>query len=167
MQKLALSSFILLISFCWSACQKKEGSTFQIKSFPDWEAIANKLLERSDLEAGEKVILMAQPGSFDSLIFLLAKLIHETGAIYLGTFSVDSSSSSAAWETDFIKQAKGKSKEDLTHYLMQVDLGIMLPGANPLHVEYAAMQDVLKKIKEEPYIFTGPELMSCLEKCEK
>ena len=145
MKKLALSSFILLISFCWLACQKKEASTFQIKSFPDWEAIATKLLERSDLEAGEKVVLMAQPGSFDPLIFLLAKKIHETGAIYLGTFSVDSSSSPAAWETDFIKQAKGKSKEDLTHHLMQVDLGIMLPGANPLHVEYAAMQDVLKK----------------------
>ena len=30
---------------------------------------------------------------------------------------------------------------------MQVDLGVMLPGANPLHVEYAAMQDVLKKDK--------------------
>jgi hypothetical protein len=64
MKKLALPSFIVLISFCWLACQKKEESTIQIKSFPDWEAIASKLMERSDLVEGEKVILMAQPGSF-------------------------------------------------------------------------------------------------------
>jgi hypothetical protein len=145
MKKLALPSFIVLISFCWLACQKKEESTIQIKSFPDWEAIASKLMERSDLVEGEKVILMAQPGSFDPLVPLLAEKIHQRGAIYLGTFSVDSSAKPVAWETDFVKQAKGKSKGDLTHHLMQVDLGMMLPGANPVHLEYAAMQDVLKR----------------------
>ena len=43
---------------------------------------------------------------------------------------------------------------------MNVDLGIMLPGANPTHMEYSAMQEVLKKIKEGQYIFTGQVLMT-------
>jgi hypothetical protein len=147
MKKLALPAVMLLISFYWLACQQKEESAVQIKAFPDWEAIASKLMERSELVEGEKVILMAQPGSFDPLVPLLAEKINKAGAIYLGTFSVDSSSKPVAWETDFVKQAKGKSKEELTNHLMQVDLGIMLPGASPVHVEYMAMQDVLKRNK--------------------
>lgn len=148
MKKLALPIVTLIISFYWLACQQNEESnTVQIKAFPDWEAIASKLMERSNLTEGEKVILIAQPGSFDPLVPLLAEKINKSGAIYLGTFSVDSAAKPTAWETDFVKQAKGKSRQELTNHLMQVDLGIMLPGASPVHVEYAAMQDVLKTNK--------------------
>jgi hypothetical protein len=142
MKKIFSPMVMILISFCWLSCSRKEESnTVQVKAFPDWEAIANKLMERSNLAEGEKVILMAHPGSFDPLIPLLAEKITQAGAAYLGTFSVDSSSRPASWETDFVKQAKGKSKEELTNHLMQVDLGMMLPGANPDHFEYAAMQE--------------------------
>ncbi len=148
MKKLPLPIVMLLISFYWLACQQKEESnTVQVNPFPDWEAIASKLMEQSNLVEGEKVILMAQPGSFDPLVPILAEKINKAGAIYLGTFSVDSSAKPAAWETDFVKQAEGKSKEELTNHLMQVDLGMMLPGASPIHIEYAAMQDVLKRNK--------------------
>lgn len=147
MQKLALPAFTLIISLCLLSCQQKEESKNQTKSFPDWKAIASKLMERSGLVKGEKVLLMAQPGSFDPLVPLLAEKINNTGAIYLGTISVNSFSNPAAWKTDFVNQAKGKSKKELVNHLMQVDLGIMLPGANPVHFEYAAMQDVLKRNK--------------------
>ena len=90
---------------------------------------------------------MAQPGKFDPLIKVLVEKIKKTGAIYLGSFSVDSLIKPVDWETDFIKKAKGKSIEDLTDHLMQVDLGIMLPGSNPTHIEYKCMQNVLKKEK--------------------
>tara|TARA_X000001036_G_scaffold425303_1_gene451359 strand:+ start:2463 stop:3557 length:1095 start_codon:yes stop_codon:yes gene_type:complete len=118
-----------------------------MKSFPNWEAIADKLLERSDLVKEEKVVLIAKPGEFDPLIELLAEKINKTGAIYLGTFSVNSSVKPVKWETDFIRKAKGKTKKDLTDYLVQVDLGIMMPGASPSDVEYASMQDVLRRDK--------------------
>lgn len=148
MKKQIFAIVTMLISFCWLACQQKEESTnVQVKGFPDWEAMSNKLMDRSNLVAGEKVILMAQPGSFDPLVPLLAEKINKAGAIYLGTFSVDSSAKPAGWETDFVKQAEGKSKEELTNHLMRVDLGMMLPGASPVHIEYAAMQDVLKRNK--------------------
>ena len=35
----------------------------------------------------------------------------------------------------------------------------MLLGAEPKHIEYAAMQEALKKGKKELYIFIGQELM--------
>ena len=142
-----MPNFILLILLCFLSCQSKKESKNQINSFPDWEAIADKLLERSDLVVGEKVVLMAKPGYFDPLVGLVEKKITATGAIYLGTFSVDPTKKPQEWETDFIKKAKGKNKEDLTDYLMQVDLGIMMPGAIPTDLEYASMQDVLRRDK--------------------
>jgi hypothetical protein len=145
MKKLVVSIFITLV--CYVSCLDEKGLINPIKSFPDWEAIANKLMERSDLVEGEKVVLMAKPGSFDPLIELLAKKIRKTGAIYLGTFSVNPSERPIEWETDFIRQAKGKTKKDLTDYLMQIDLGIMMPGASPTDIEYASMQDVLRRDK--------------------
>ena len=147
MVKLILSSFALFLSICFVGCKKKEFSKNQIKSFPDWHAISNKLIEKSDLVKGEKVLLISKPGKFDPLVSILSEKINKTGAVYLGTFSVNSSENRIQWETEFINKAKGKSKKDLTNLLMGVDLGIMLPGATPSDIEYAAMQNVLKRNK--------------------
>ena len=141
------SNFMFFVLLFFISCQNIKEQKNEMKSFPNWEAIADKLLERSDLVKEEKVVLMAKPGEFDPLIELLAEKINKTGAIYLGTFSVNSSVKPVKWETDFIRKAKGKTKEDLTDYLVQVDLGIMMPGASPSDVEYASMQDVLRRDK--------------------
>ena len=141
------SNFMFFVLLFFISCQNIKEQKNEMKSFPNWEAIADKLLERSDLVKEEKVVLMAMPGEFDPLIELLAEKINKTGAIYLGTFSVNSSVKPVKWETDFIRKAKGKTKKDLTDYLVQVDLGIMMPGASPSDVEYASMQDVLRRNK--------------------
>lgn len=141
------SNFMFFVLLFFISCQNIKEQKNEMKSFPNWEAIADKLLERSDLVKEEKVVLIAKPGEFDPLIELLAEKINKTGAIYLGTFSVNSSVKPVKWETDFIRKAKGKTKEDLTDYLVQVDLGIMMPGASPSDVEYASMQDVLRRDK--------------------
>ncbi len=141
------SNFMFFVLLFFISCQNIKEQKNEMKSFPNWEAIADKLLERSDLVKEEKVVLIAKPGEFDPLIELLAEKINKTGAIYLGTFSVNSSVKPVKWETDFIRKAKGKTKKDLTDYLVQVDLGIMMPGASPSDVEYASMQDVLRRDK--------------------
>ena len=134
----------LIISGCKS---KDETTSNDSLSFPNWELIADKLIERSDLKKGEKVILISQPGGFDPIVSLLSEKINNSGALYLGTFSVDSLKNPDYWQTDFIRKSNGKSKDELVEYLMEVDLGIMLPGANPTHTEYSAMQEVLKRNK--------------------
>ena len=82
------------------------------------------------------------------------KKINLSGAKYLGTFSVDSLIKPDYWQTDFIKKGTGKNKNELIEYLMNVDLGIMLPGANPTHMEYSAMQEVLKKESRKDNTFS-------------
>ena len=118
MKKLVLLSFILLLSLFWLGCKKKKTSIIQMRSFPDWEAVATLLMERIDLVEGEQVILIAKPGRFDPLVSLFSEKIFKRGAIYQGTFSVDSSLKPVVWETDFVKQAKGKNKNDLVHHFM-------------------------------------------------
>ena len=131
-----------------SGCKSKDETTSNDSlSFPNWELIADKLIERSDLKKGEKVILISQPGGFDPIVSLLSEKINNSGALYLGTFSVDSLKNPDYWQTDFVRKSNGKSKYELVEYLMEVDLGIMLPGANPTHTEYSAMQEVLKRNK--------------------
>lgn len=109
----------------------------------DWNAIADQIVRQSKLQPGEKVLLVASPGKFDSLVTILENKISKEGAQYLGAFSVDTVSSPEYWRTELVNSAKGKSRLDLAAHFGEVDLGIMLPGATPAHKAYAAMQDVL------------------------
>ena len=141
---------LILFSVVLFSCQRKENvenDAVVVKPFPDWEAIADKLMERSNLQPGENVMIIAMPGEFDPLVPLLSDKITKSGANYLGTFSVDSMSKPAFWETTFVKEAPVSSNSELANYFMKVDLGIMLPGASPDHREYDAMQEVLKRNK--------------------
>ena len=132
----------LVVSSCKPTNETKSNESLY---FLNLELIADKLIERSNLKKGEKVLLISKPGSFDPIISLLEEKINLSGAQYLGTFSVDSLIKPDYWQTDFIKKGTGKNKNELIEYLMNVDLGIMLPGANPTHMEYSAMQEVLKR----------------------
>ena len=132
----------VLVVILWS-CERRRTTEAKSTSM-DWQAIAEKILEQSDLQSGEKVLLMGSPGAFDSLVTLLGNSISREGADYLGTISVDTASWPESWKTDFVQSAEGKSKSELTILFGNVDLGIMLPGAGPNHTPYAALQDVLK-----------------------
>lgn len=109
----------------------------------DLKAIADLIVRQSKLQPGEKVLLVASPGKFDSLVTMLENKISKEGGQYLGAFSVDSVSSPELWRTELVKTADGKSQLDLAAHFGEVDLAIMLPGATPAHKAYAAMQDVL------------------------
>jgi len=124
------------------ACQQKEKPTQDLSSL-DFKAMADMIVTRANIQPDEKVVLVAQPGRFDSLVSVLEQSIAKTGAVYLGTISVDSLNQPDAWTTDFVRAAVGKSATDLTAQFGEVDLGIMLPGAGVNHKPYAAMQEVL------------------------
>ena len=132
----------LVVSSCKPTNETKSNESLY---FLNLELIADKLIERSNLKKGEKVLLISKQGSFDPIISLLEEKINLSGAKYLGTFSVDSLIKPDYWQTDFIINGSEKNKNELIEYLMNVDLGIMLPGANPTHMEYSAMQEVLKR----------------------
>lgn len=108
-----------------------------------WKAIAELIMSRTNLQPAEHVLLVAQPGRFDSLVIELELAIGRTGAVYLGAVSVDSINQPESWKTDFTNGLAGKSVEDMTASFGEVDLGIMLPGAGTPHKPYAALQEVL------------------------
>ncbi|MGE0771890.1 MAG: hypothetical protein AB7K37_09290 [Cyclobacteriaceae bacterium] len=110
----------------------------------NFEQLSQVVAERSQLLAGEKVLLVASPGRFDPMIPLLKNEIEKAGATYLGTISV-TGEAPAAWATDFTTGATGKVGPELATYFKSVDLGIMLPGATTTHEAYAAMQEVLRQ----------------------
>jgi len=110
----------------------------------NFKAITDLLLERMDLQEGEKVLLVGSPGRFDLLIEALSNRIINSGADYLGAISITSDQPDG-WTTDFVKGADGMEDEALKEYLKQVDMGIMLPGATPSDRVYGLIQDNLNE----------------------
>jgi len=141
-------------SLCWlaivitmGACQPdKKDVTVTSDSYLKWQAIADKLLERSDLKTGEKVLMVGQQGQFEPLISLLKAGVENAGATYLGVISIDSIQPDS-WKTDFTNSLEGKEGTELVSLLQSVDLGFMLPGATPADRVYAGLQAVLNQGK--------------------
>src|SRR5258708_24625716 len=99
--KLSLASvflFGLIVS-----CQKKSSETINDEKhfILNLEAVTRKLIERSNLQPGERVLLMGKPGEFDSLVILLSEKIKSSEAIYLGAVSIDTTSWPQAGMPDF------------------------------------------------------------------
>jgi hypothetical protein len=112
-------------------------------STPDFDLLARVLVERMALEPGERVLLVGRPGYMDALVAPLGARVRATGAEYLGALSV-ADQPPEAWETNFTRQARGRSRAQLVSLFAGVDLAVMLPGPTPLDTPYAAMQDVLR-----------------------
>ena len=147
MKKLTLITItLLLFANCKTESNQNQTSTapkieneFQL----DFDRLAAKLVERSDLKSGESVLLVGMPGRFDPLVDKLAILIPQTGATYLGALSA-TGPQPERWKTDFVAKCYGKRTESLGALFSQVDLGIMLPGATPNHTPYKVLQDSLQ-----------------------
>lgn len=138
----SLVSFLILILVV-AGCSRKEAAQVKSPTALDFQAIADMIVTRCGLQPGEQVLIVAQPGRFDSLVAVLEQAVARTGAVYLGAVSVDTANQPPAWTTDFVRATMDKSVTDLSARFGEVDLGIMLPGANPGHTPYAAMQEVL------------------------
>jgi hypothetical protein len=141
-------SLFLLLGFLFSCQNQQATEEATADDSPpalfNWQAIADQLLDRMDLQAGEKVLLVGQEGLFDPLVPLLRAGVSEAGAIDLGAINVNGEGPNA-WSTAFTQRAASLSLEELHKYLAEVDLGVMLPGAVPTHDPYAALQDILEE----------------------
>lgn len=109
----------------------------------DDPALAELLLNKLDVGGGEKVLLVGKPGRFDPLIDQLQQGLRNRGANFLGTWSVEGPVP-ASWSTSFTDQITNSTDGELLQMLSDLDASIMLPGANPSHRVYAAIQGVLR-----------------------
>jgi hypothetical protein len=110
----------------------------------DFDALAEFLLERLALQPGERVLLVALPGSFDVLVSTFREGVAATGATDLGAWSV-AGDAPDAWATDFTARLAAASDKVLVEILTEVDAAVMMPGATVTHPVYAALQDVLRQ----------------------
>ncbi len=113
------------------------------ESIRDWDEIARAVVSRMALTPGERVLLVGMPGKADSLVPALRAAIRATGATDLGAVGVREGWP-AAWSTDFTRELTGATAQALAPLLDEVDLAVMLPGAQPSDAVYAALQDRLR-----------------------
>ncbi len=109
----------------------------------DLNAISKKIIDLSELMPGERVLLVMAPGEFDDIINELRESIEVKNAVYLGTMSV-SDLQPEEWTTTWISERMNKDDEQLEALFEDVDLGIMLPGASPIHQPYKVLQSMLE-----------------------
>jgi len=110
----------------------------------DFPAMAQRIVRQLDLKPGEKVLSLAHPGFFEELIPHLRYEVMKAGGVDLGAIDVLAEPVPAAWDLSVIRKAGPAAREAYRNMLREVDAAIMLPGAQPSHPAYAAMQDRLK-----------------------
>jgi len=110
----------------------------------EWEALAAHLVEQLDLQPGERFLAVAHPGLFDELIPHLRYEVMKAGGVDLGVIDVLAEPVPAAWSEKVLRDGGQEARHTLAEVLENVDASIMLPGANPAHPVYAAIQDNLR-----------------------
>ena len=111
----------------------------------EWEALAAHIVERLELQAGERFVAVAHPGLFDELIPHLRYEVMKAGAVDLGVIDVLAEPVPVGWNENVLREGGQAAREAYVDLLKDVDASVMLPGANPSHPAYAALQDILRE----------------------
>ena len=110
----------------------------------DFDALAERLLERLALQPGERVLLVALPGRFDPMVPTFRAGVAAAGATDLGAWSV-AGAAPDAWASDFTARLGEASGEARLELLSEVDAAVMMPGATVTHPVYSGLQDLLEE----------------------
>jgi hypothetical protein len=116
----------------------------QVQFELDYPAIARKIVERLDLEPGERVLSVKPPGDrFDSLVPHLRYEVMRAGGVDLGVVETLAEPLLPRWDAEVLRAGSEAAFEAYRAMFDTVDVGIMLPGASPAHPAYAALQSLL------------------------
>jgi hypothetical protein len=132
--------FVVLLVLSATAFPQSVPPRFTVQ----WEALAAHIVERLDLQPGERFLTVAHPGLFDELIPYLRYEVMKAGAVDLGVIDVLAEPLPDTWSENVLREGGLAARAALAEMLTDVDASIMLPGANPSHPAYAAIQDILR-----------------------
>lgn len=113
----------------------------------DYKALAERIVEQLQLEPGEKVMALAQPGMFDEFIPHFRYAVMKTGAIDMGVIDVLDPPYPADWDPAVIRKGYKDATEAYVEMLEDIDAAVMMPGANPVLPAYKALQLLLMEKK--------------------
>ncbi len=116
----------------------------------NFQAITGGLLARMDLQPGERVLLVGEAGGrWDPLLGLLVSGIEAAGAVHVGAVDVWGRALPAVARSEDTLRLEGGTGESWVEALLEVDVGVMLPGAVPVSDApadiYRAFQEVLRQ----------------------
>ncbi len=111
----------------------------------DWKAIGEQIVERLDLQPGEKVVALAHPGTFREVIPHFRYAVMKSGAIDLGIVDALEQPIPSDWDLSLLTPALRSAREAYRDMFREVDASVMLPGAIPTQPAYAAIQDLLQE----------------------
>jgi leucyl aminopeptidase (aminopeptidase T) len=110
----------------------------------DYPAIAKCLVQQLALKPGERVMSIAHPGLFEDLLPYIRYEVMRAGGIDLGVVEVLREPVPDAFDAAVLQKGARESRAHYKAMFRDVDAAIMMPGANPSHPAYLAMQDWLK-----------------------
>jgi hypothetical protein len=108
-----------------------------------WDELAARIVEQLALEPGEKVIAVAHPGIFEEIIPHLRYQIMAADAVDLGVVDILETPYLEHWDETVIRRGFETAIDGYVDLFKDVDAAIMLPGTNPVHPAYKAMQKLL------------------------
>lgn len=110
-----------------------------------FDDLARAITERMALVPGERVLVLGTHGRFEPLVQPLEAAIREAGGEVWGSWAARAGSGGGTEVTPFEGVLDGPI-EKLMERLADVDVGVMLPGAEATDPAYAAMQRNLEEL---------------------
>src|SRR5436190_22266976 len=110
----------------------------------DNPAMARRIVQQLALKPGERVMSLAHPGVFDDLLPYIRYEVMRAGGIDLGVVEVLREPVPESFDAAVLQTGARESRAHYKAMFRDVDAAIMMPGANPSHPAYLAMQDWLK-----------------------
>ena len=111
----------------------------------DYQAVAERIVEQLQLEPGEKVLAVAQPGMFEEFVPHFRYAVMQAGGIDMGVIDVLDPPYRDGWDEGVIREGFVKSRDAYVEMLEDVDAAVMMPGANPALPAYKALQILLQE----------------------
>lgn len=109
----------------------------------DWGEVARVVVERMQLLAGERVVLVVVPGVADDLVEEMLRAVRRGGGELVGLIPARGIAPQK-WRSDFTRLTEQKPRQQLIEILRNVDVGVMLPGATVGDPAYDAFQWLLQ-----------------------
>ena len=133
----------ILLAMLWTAAVQAQSSLPQHTI--DYKAIAQRIVDQLQLEPGERVLSVAQPGMFEEFVPHFRYAVMQAEAIDMGVIDILDPPYPTDWDEDVIRSGFSEARDAYVKMLEDIDASVMMPGANPTLPAYKALQILLQK----------------------
>ena len=139
-----IGRFLLAATLTAAAAMAPVALRGQPRLTMDDAGMARVIVQRLALAPGERVLSVAHPGLFSSLIPHIRYEVMRAGGIDLGVVDVLQEPVPASFDAAVLQKGAAAARAHYKAMFRDVDASIMMPGANTTHPAYLAIQDLLK-----------------------